>query len=451
MKTLIFIIIFLAKLQLNAQSISQESLVEDLAYLTESIKKYNPALDIYNPEFDSLSFSVINSVELDSYSIFDCYYKISQICALSNEGHFGIGTREDTLRQGILSDAFTTIPIQVRIFSDRLFIVADFSNEQVLAKGDEILTVNGMSSNSILKKLLDVTPSDGEIRSYAFRKIEGGFPSKYHYFIEQTETFELTILDEEGKERTANLRGLVLSEQIKNVEKYYGDRKKKSAADEDGFYTLDINDDYALLTLPSFDFRRVNKYEVKSKKMYEAIFRELRDKKVGNLVIDLRDNTGGRNEFADDMIPFILQVPTSDKHYKQTISWEGKVKKYKMPKASKYLFDGSIYVFVNGKTYSAGSSLARYLKEYGNATIIGTESGTRYEGFAAGSSHEINLPNTGLEIRIPRYHIDYPQSVKQKTRNRGLLPDHEIEGTIEAYLEERDLYVEVLKSLFNIY
>ncbi|MEL6141342.1 MAG: S41 family peptidase, partial [Bacteroidota bacterium] len=137
----------------------------------------------------------------------------------------------------------------------------------------------------------------------------------------------------------------------------------------------------------------------------------------------------------------ILKPDNADPFLKKTVSWSGKEKVYKMPKAAKEVFQGSIYVLVNGKTYSAGSTLARYLKEYGNATVIGTETGTRYEGFAAGSRQDIHLPNTQISVGIPRYHITFPTSEKQQTANRGLLPDYTIEPTIETFTKGIDLHV----------
>lgn len=122
---------------------------------------------------------------------------------------------------------------------------------------------------------------------------------------------------------------------------------------------------------------------------------------------------------------------------------------YKFSDPSKWSFKGLIYVLVNGRTYSAGSTLARYLREYGDATVIGSETGTRYEGFAGGSRQIVHLPNTNLKIGIPRYHISFPVSVKQKAKNRGLLPDHEIEPSIECHFEGRDLHMEKVLSLIT--
>jgi len=81
------------------------------------------------------------------------------------------------------------------------------------------------------------------------------------------------------------------------------------------------------------------------------------------------------------------------------------------------------------------------LKEYGEAIFIGEETGTCYEGFAAGSKQYVTLKNAQFRIGIPRYHITFDQSKKQITSNRGLLPDYEIEPIIQDLLEEKDLYM----------
>ncbi|MEM8507104.1 MAG: S41 family peptidase [Bacteroidota bacterium] len=449
MKQLLFLFFLLINLQIIAQKLVAVAVREDLNFLAEHIRKYNPALSHYHPKFDSLSTQVIERVPQDSVSLFTYFSAVSRICAFANEGHFKIGDRDDVFRKGISEDTYAYLPIQVKIVAGRVFLYGDFSDEQIMRRGDEIIAINGMNVKNVLDALLELTPSDGEIMTYAYRKIEDRFNSLYYLHIERPDTFKINFLDKNKEERTILLKALVRSDQIKNLKKYYPNNDSKDTSTPDSFYSLEITDDYALLKLASFDFRKVNKFKVKSTTLYKTIFKVLQDKKVQHLVIDLRDNTGGRNEFADDMLPFILSSPSTDKYVKKTISWEGKEKLYKMPSPSKLAFKGSIYALVNGKTFSAGSSLARFLKEYGNATVIGTETGTRYEGFAAGSNQDINLPNTGLTVGIPRYHILYPESVKQKTTNRGLLPDYEIAHTFETYSKRIDLHIKKVTALIS--
>ena len=108
------------------------------------------------------------------------------------------------------------------------------------------------------------------------------------------------------------------------------------------------------------------------------------------------------------MVPYILKDDRTAPYLKKTISWEGKTKTYKFPKRAKLAFSGQVFVLVDGRTFSDGNTLARYFHAFADATIIGEETGTRYEGFAAGSSHHITLTHTGLDIGIPRYHILFP-------------------------------------------
>ncbi len=448
MKKLLTLLLLLNHLQIDAQSIEMSKVEEELNFLKESIQKYNPALPNYHPEFDSLSTRVIDLAEKDSVSLFEHFTNVSRICALANEGHFKVGDQNDVFRRGILENIFAYLPIQVKIISGRLFVVGDFSNEQLLDRGDEIIAINGMSWTAILKKLVELTPSDGHILTYAHRKIEDRFSSLYHFHIQQSDTFRITLLNNNNLERTVHITALVRADQIDNLKKHYPTSNSQDSEKEE-FYTLNVNGNYAYLKLPSFDFKRVQKFEVTPKKIYSSIFQELKDKSIVNLIVDLRDNTGGRNEFADDMVPFINKQYVSGSFLKKTISWSGKTKTYKLPKPSKLAFMGSIYVLVNGKTYSAGSALARYLKEYGNATVIGTETGTRYEGFAAGSEHTILLPHSQISIGIPRYHLLFPKSEKQRTTNKGLLPDYEVEEVFETIFKREDLPLQKAISLIN--
>lgn len=450
MKTpLILLLILLGQVLAFGQHIGKDHALEDLKLLRASIQRYNPSLLLYNPDFDRASAEVMQRVQKDSISIFDYFTLVSELCALSNEGHFTLGSWQDIVHKGIPESKYDYLPLSVVVISDQLYVWDDYSNEQQLRRGDKINSINGQAVADIIGKLQKVTPSDGEILTYANRNIEIGFPWLYYFHIEQADSFRVGYTREHDTEKTAEIQALNKSEQSANFKRYMADDAMPEKAEPTAFYDLKFQEQYALLKLPSFDYRKVDQYKVKSKKMYQSIFKSLADKRVGHLVVDLRDNTGGRNEFADDMIPFVLKPGQADPFLKKTISWEGKEAIYKMPRPSKLAFHGSIYVLVNGKTYSAGSSLARFLKEYGDAIIIGEETGTRYEGFSAGSIESVVLPHSQLTIGIPRYHILYPASKKQTTHNRGVVPDHEIVYSFEDIENQTDLHIEKALSLIR--
>ncbi|MCT4622234.1 MAG: S41 family peptidase [Schleiferiaceae bacterium] len=413
---------------------SQEQVQEDFQFLEQSIKTYNPALFLYNPDFEEHTEQLFASFPDRPLNRFDHFKLMSTLCALSNEGHFGLGNWQDTVHNGFMQNRFKYLPVAISIIDGGIYVWKDYSNERLLASGDKIVSVNGMNIQDILATLKEAYPADGQIETFTIKIIENGLSWLYYLYIDQPEYYDIELTT--GK--TYRIKAITRNKQGENVAAYF---PKKEKEEIDAFSTLKYKDNTAILVLPSFDRQRAEKFKVSSKKFYAQIFEELNEKEVTSLIIDLRDNTGGRNEFADDLVPFILKQNESTAFLKKTISWEGKEKTYKMPKKSKDVFNGEIYVLVNGHTYSAGHTAARYLKEFGNAMIIGEETGTRYEGFAAGSQQYVTLPNLGIQIAIPRYHIQFPASELQPTSNRGLLPNHAIHATWESKLEEKDLHM----------
>ncbi len=432
-----------------SQQLSKAQVVEDLKLLRESIQIYNPALYDFNHDFDNQSIQVIAEIDQDSMTLFEYFFLVSKLCALSNEGHFGLGTWNDTIHKGIPANTYFYPPFDVKILDDQLIVWKDYSNEQQLIEGSQILSINGISSQDILSKLYEATPTDGSNTTWARSTIEIGFPWMYYFYIEQADKLTLSVQTPEGEVESPEIVPLTKLQQTENYWEFVLAEQPPETREEQPFYSLRHGANYTLLTLPSFAFQLIEAENIKSKKLYKTIFTEIEAQGTENLIIDLRGNTGGRNEFADDMVPYLIKQPSIYPYLKKTVSWDGGEKTFKMPGASKLAFTGTIYLLVNGRTYSAGSTLARYIREYGEAIVIGEETGTRYEGFAAGSSQYIFLPNTNVRIGIPRYKIAFPHSRKQTTINRGLVPQYRIEYSYEDLLYDRDLHLEKALELIG--
>ncbi len=415
----------------------------------QNIRKYNAALNVYNPNFGEEVQAVISSVQDDSIAPLQYYGLVSRICALSNEGHVNIGGWDDDFRKGIPDGSYKYMPFSVDIVSGRAYVRRDFTPGHHFQQGDEILSINNTPVSDILKELRGHIPTDGSITTHADRILSFVFPFYYYIYIAQPEKYDIQYnAIKTGREQMVTLpaRNKTAQESIYKISypELANAKHEESIAD---FYELKHEERYALLKLKSFNYGLIEKYHLDAHKFYEEIFSELEDKNINNLVIDLRDNMGGRNEFADDIVPFIIKKDNDDPYLKKTISWEGKERIYKLPRRNKHAYNGKVFVLVNGKTFSAASMLARYLKEYANTIVIGEETGTRYEGFAAGSNESVHLPNSNLRIDIPRYHILFPKSQKQKTSNKGLLPDHEVENSVSDIVNETDAVLEYVMGL----
>ena len=447
MKLIVTLFLVVGNALLTAQDYTMDQARTDLEALVTNIEKYNPALLIYNPEFKQNSRSVIAEVEHD-LSRFEFFQAVMRICAMTNEGHIHAGKWQDDIHKGFLDNTYRYLPASLEVVQGKLYAMDVFLEDSGINKGDEIFSINGVPTEAVLEQLYLHIPSDGSIRSYQEYKLSQGFNWMYYMFIDQPEEYELGYR-EYGKstESWATIPALTREKHVELIKsRSTPSSQAPSPEGVDRFYTFVIEDPYAILTLRSFDFRLVEEYDLDAKKLYQEIFGQLNEAEVNALIVDIRGNTGGRNAFADEMIPFVMKG-NEDSYLKKTVSWSGKEKTYRLPRPSKEVFAGDIYVLVDGATYSAGASLARFLREYGNATVIGAETGTRYEGFAAGSSQQIFLPESGLQIEIPRYHIYYPDSKVQMTSNRGLVPEIEIEPAIKDILDQRDPVMEAVLEL----
>ncbi|MBI1288680.1 MAG: hypothetical protein GC178_14010 [Flavobacteriales bacterium] len=444
---LLTILLFVSNL-LSGQTIDSKKALEDLRLLKHSIEIYNPALSHYTPDFGAQADDLLQEIGSAELSAEEYFQFVSRLCALSNEGHFLMGSWSDTVHSGFLQNRFRYLPLSIKIASDGVIVWSDYSNEQQLKRGDRIIAINGLAMDSILNAIWICLPTDGRITTYADRNIELGFSWMYYLLVDQPDKFTFSIGTEEMSARSVTLSAINRDQQQDNYKRYC---TIQAQTDEpESFYVLRFDGTTAYLKFPTFDRGEMEKYHIQPKKLYAELFREFREKHITNLVLDLRGNTGGRNEFADAMVPYILKHNHDVKLLKTTVSWSGKKKTYKLPKVSKWLFDGSIYVLVDGRTYSAGSTLARYLKEFGQATIIGEETGTRYEGFAAGSTQYVRLTNSGIRIGIPRYLIQFPPSTVQPTSNQGVLPDYPVKYTATDLLDQRDLHIMEAKRLIGM-
>lgn len=450
MPKLVFLFTFLLLCQSTfSQQISSSQAVGDLMVLRESIQIYNPALYQYNHDFDNQSIQLIAEISEDSLSLFDYFFHVSKLCALSNEGHFGLGTWNDTIHKGIPLNNYFYPPFDIKIIDNKLLIWRDYSSEQELIEGAEILSINDIPAAEILSKLYEATPSDGINNTWATSVINIGFPWMYYFYIEQAESLTLLVKTAEGTVVSQKVLPLTKLQQTENYWEYVLADLPPETEGDNSFYRLRHGANYTLLTLPSFSYQLIDSDNIKSKKLYKNIFTEIAEQGAENLIIDLRGNTGGRNEFADDMVPYLMKQSSADPYLKKTVSWDGLERTYNLPSRSKLAFSGTIYLLVDGRTYSAGSTLARYIREYGEAIVIGEETGTRYEGFAAGSSQYIFLPTTNVRIGIPRYKITFPTSRKQATINRGLIPQYKINYTYEDLAYDRDLPLEKALELIG--
>ncbi|NRB47659.1 MAG: hypothetical protein HRU41_08285 [Saprospiraceae bacterium] len=435
----------------NVREFSAAQLQEDFQFLKQSFETYNPALGIFHPKspFDQRYEELYAELDKPLTDV-EFFPYVMQLGAATREGHTFV--RSDTVTrvfQGFFQNEFAYLPISVQGASNKVYVWSNFSPDSTLERGAQILSINGKSMEDIVEHLSQFVIADGDIQTYKYEKAVDQFTSYYYWFLEKPKSFDIQYIPHGGKGiKEITLPALVRDSMIAWRDRRYG-KPKPVKEDISRVYTFKIEGNTAILDLNTFNRQLKDKYKIKPKKLYKEIFKELRDKGVKHLIMDVRNNTGGRREYAKHLLPYFMKKAYSGPLQKDK-SWKGRTTQKKFPKPKKLAFDGQIYVLTNWRTFSNGSIVTIYAKDFGDAIVIGQEPGSRYEGFAAGSTQYVNLPNTKIRVGIPRYLLQSTYPLQQTNlKNRGIIPDHPIEYQIQDYIDKKDRAMEKAKELIR--
>lgn len=423
--------------QSDIKKLSPLELQEDLDHLIAGLERYNPAMYAYRSETAfKKKIAVIKKAIKKPINDLEWFKLLCLAVEEVGEGHITIGTKEDAFYRGFLKGDFKSLPLSVQFLDERAYVWNNLSSIEGLERGDEILSINGRSMSEIRRLIFQYTSSDGNIKTFKQMRLSKELSARYFWFIEQANLFTIEYRKRASEStNTIQLKALTRTEMSEwSVKRGL---KKEVPRGINAVYSLSIEKDIANLTLRSFNEEIIKQNELKPYEFYEDIFKRLRQNRVKHLILDLRENIGGMKEFVDDLLAFALKKKQKGV-LRELIAWDGTKVVSNFPKRSKWFFKGDIYILTNGGTYSTAALIAQYLSDYGNATLIGEETGSRYEGFAAGNFHYLTLPNSKIQIGIPNKWVKNTLPAPPKAPNRGLMPDYPVVISIEDLLQKKD-------------
>jgi C-terminal processing protease CtpA/Prc len=198
-------------------------------------------------------------------------------------------------------------------------------------------------------------------------------------------------------------------------------------------------------------------------------FLELASKNIRNLIIDLRDNTGGSDPFAAYFTSYFFDKPFRYwdrievteaiakeikgpaiklfyyKPVRKDSSWlwlKGKhvddFDFYEVQKPAINNFKGRTYILINGFCTSSCADVAAVLSYNKKALFIGQETGGGYQGNNSGMIPETKVDPFGFKLTVPLQKF-YNYVDTSKNIGRGTMPDHPLSMTIEDILKGDDM------------
>lgn len=423
----------------SQKAFSASELISDIDSMNKRILEIHP-----NPftKIDSLDyFKEIEKVKklinkpMTSYE----FYKIlAPITSKIGDGHTGLN--QDQSQTAITKLRF---PFDIFIQNKQMFITKNYSFDNKIVLGSEILKINNISSNEILSTILKYIP--GESERFALSAIEQFFPTVYRYVYGECDEFTIEV---KQSDKVVSFKIDSLNNEHHSIPEFMKPSR---------FY---FNSNVAIIDLRNFaspDFT----YFV------DSTFRQINSNKTQSLIIDLRYNGGGDASLADSLISYlttkeyqsmqsdILKINYATSDYINQLQsknlgekngnfykWSGISVK---PIQRKNSFKGSIYVLTSSMTYSTAGFFSNVIKCYNLGTIIGSETGQPM--IAYGDTFSYILPNTNLSCGIAKQKFVFCCAKKE---GQGVIPDYIIKPNLSDKLKGIDTVMDfTLKMIKN--
>lgn len=430
---------------------SKEEVQEDLKFLYQSLTEahYNPYAYTTEQEFDSTYEAVKSAIRKDSFTLLEATNLFQRLISVINNGHTEIDFPGQSYGEYAYAGG-TVFPLEIAFEYDKPLVRKNWSNNDNIKTGSEILSINGIPMADMLSKIY---PQISAERPY-FKNVKielYSFPRYYWQVFGKQDHFEVEIRSNNKIKKYA-LKAINLIEdyEMKRTEVLNAEMKLKfferSAYLNPGNFSGD---------------------EQQYRHFIDSAFVEIKEKKSKNLIIDLRNNGGGDNSFSDYLVSYFADEPfkwnssftlktskflkehvrknndTTDVYFQEILRHKnGEIYNYEFPEYSpqpkKKRFRGKVYVLVNRQSHSQAAVTAAQIQDYKFGTVVGEETGDYPSLYA--SQFTYMLPNTGIAVKASKGYI---VRVNGSTEKQGVIPDIFIKDYL---LDEND---EILKGLLK--
>ncbi|MCU0451896.1 MAG: S41 family peptidase [Bernardetiaceae bacterium] len=383
------------------------------------------------------------------------------------------------------------IPIAVAFLNNKLWLTANGSSDTTLILGSEILAVDSLPVYKIVTDIYRINTSDGYNRSHKRVAVGRYFAHDYAYLYGERKTNTIVVRDSTGKVTQHLLRPRLPKPAAKKTKAGSQPPRQLASQNSPKFVLqqptrrLQLRDSgVAVLDIDAFTGKGY-------KKFYRRVFRTLAEKKVQHLVIDLRNNGGGKIPQTNFLLQHLLDtefahsyrkvrhapdylkytdgafairlglasfenMPTrrprkglfgKTKHQK-LLTDSGRVYKFFYQPQKRHHFNGQVLVLTNGGTFSAASQAAAYLRHLRlQVRVIGEETGGGEMGCNANMLPWITLPETKIRFRLPLYRVQHELPLAD--RGRGVMPDVPVLPSVADILKQRDAALEKALELMG--
>lgn len=459
-----------------AKKYSALQLREDFSVLHKVLKANHPSLYWYSPKdsVDNLFLQTYTSLH-DSLTERQFRNRVAWVINKIHCGHTVVRPSKKYSKY-YSRQKVSSFPFLLKVWQDSAVVITNLVKEDtVIKRGTTITAINEIPVKTIIDSLCQLISSDGYSNIFQYQAISFNFPAYYRNAYGLDSIYTIQYKDSTGKlSKTISKNFESNADSLNNTQQLLPTLLTKKQLRR---FKLLSNRNLEIDTSLHTAFMSVNTFEKgRLIRFFHKSFKKIKQRKVKNVVIDLRLNTGGSVLACARLSQYLVNKPFHIADTVATYNRSFRYKKYIKPWFIYWLsmhisgrryadgrihfryfekhlfrpkkenhFNGHVYLLTGGFTFSAATLVAGNLKGQSNATIVGEETGGGAYGNSAMLLTTIVLPKTGLRITLPLYKMVL--DARRPKNGHGVSPDVEVQPSAEIIKKGVDAKLEKAKEL----
>lgn len=360
------------------------------------------------------------------------------------------------------------LPFHYRWIDGRMVVLRDLGSEGGLARGSEVIAVNGVPTARLLARLMPIVRADGGNDAKRVRNLELRGENRFEAMDLYlplvlpgfTDRATLTVRGLQGRTRRTEVRLLTAAEQ-----QVAAPPKGELDGDAPAWRVDRLAGGAAVLTMPTWALYN-SKWDWRA--WLTELMARLTAERAPALIVDLRGNDGG-NDCGDLLLPWLIEAPLTPRPQRRLTryrkvpaelnphldTWDRSFRDWGAgaagPDADGFYalagapdevinpaptrFGGRLIVLADASNSSATFQFGQTVKDFRLGSIVGQTSGGNRRGINGGAFFFLRLPGSGLEVDVPLIGT-FPLTPQP---DAGIEPDLYVRPTARAVAEGRDL------------
>ena len=466
--------------------LSIEKIHQDLTILKENLEAIHTGLynytskERFNEVFDSLKIGISEPL-----SAIEFYRKIVILHKYIKNGHTIIIPPEafDQATATVTSQ----FPLDIYWDGQSTYVLRNNSRNLNIPIGVELESINGEPVKQLFLDFSSKWTRDGRNITFPRGITQRAFSGFFINLIGKSDSYEISYSDIDGLAQYNTISAISNTEIQKNRDKRYGPIRYYWSKEDGEAITLNIKKNIAHLKVKTCSNSDIRKFGLSIKGIIRRHFKKIFKHNIEHLIIDIRDNPGGNDIVARELLKHIShknfklfddsylksnRIP--NKHlYKGNIGFINFFAKIGLTKGNdgfyrvnelgslffrtktmlkehspyKRKFKGKIYTLINPYSFSAAGEMASFIKTNTNSIFIGEEAGGNSNAIVAGENFTLELPNSKNRVVIPVVQQKIHTTVTPT--DRGVIPDYIIRNTVEQEIKGYDSVLNFTLNLID--